>query len=190
MKVMLFFFLLLVPAVANDAVDDIPSTLFGDNHDCNGNAVVAGWCTSGKQDSTSCAIHKDFNIYGCECVEDGTACPLECIAGSELLKRSQHSIVCPNIPQDEPNYIMKESRRSLNHCENNALVASWCDEWTLPNLDCLVIPALDEYVCTCYGNPSVCPSDCIGGGAPDKATKHAIRCKGIPLDQPNYILKK
>jgi hypothetical protein len=38
---------------------------------------------------------------------------------------------------------------------------------------CGILPNFDEYGCTCYGDPSKCPSDCIGGQIPIE-TKHII----------------
>jgi hypothetical protein len=102
-------------------------------------------------------------------------------------------IICHGIPKDEPNYILQSDDVKmipLHHCENNALVANWCNEATLVSqVDCLLLPALDEYVCSCLENPAASPIECIGGGVPDRKTHRAIRCQGIPENTPNYILE-
>jgi hypothetical protein len=57
---------------------------------------------------------------------------------------------------------------------------------------CGMLPDFDEYGCTCYGDPSKCPSDCIGGQVPIEKTHYSIKCNGIPdvTNTPNYILKE
>ena len=105
--------------------------------------------------------------------------------------KTKHGIMCSGIPEDEPNYILKSdsSKLPLHHCENNAVVANWCNEATVSQVDCLLLSALDEYVCTCMKNSAACPTECVGGGVPERKTKHAVRCEGIPQDKPNYILE-
>lgn len=161
---------------------------------CNENGMVAAWCGASQSD-VECFIHPESNAYTCMCT-DPAVCPEECIVTPEnddsRPLKSHHSITCHEIPSDEPNYVIKNymySIPSLHHCENNALVASWCNEATVPHVSCLVLPALDEYVCTCMTNAAACPSECIGGEAPDRKTHNAIRCRGIPVDSPNYVLE-
>jgi hypothetical protein len=47
----------------------------------------------------------------------------------------------------------------------------------------------DQYACRCPDHAAECPDDCIGGTKPLQKTHSLTHCKGIPLDQPNYILK-
>lgn len=162
---------------------------------CNENGMVSAWCDSSKSD-VECLIHPESNVYACKCT-DRSACPEECIqtssdADDSRSVKSHHGILCHGIPQDEPNYIIKhtpDQLPSLHHCENNALVAAWCNEVETPGVNCLVLPSLDEYVCTCMGRAAACPSECVNGGKPDRKTHNAIRCRGIPVDSPNYILE-
>ena len=44
--------------------------------------------------------------------------------------------------------------------------------------------------CSCYGKSALCPTECIGGSEPVTKTHYGIRCKGIPTDQPNYVLRE
>jgi hypothetical protein len=167
------------------------------SHPCQGNGVVASWCDATVNPNLECAIHPSLNLYSCQCDNDPSACPSECVQSgteaAETAKKTKYAIQCRGIPQDEPNYILRSEsggkKLPLHHCENNAVVANWCNELTFPEVSCLLLPSLNEYVCSCHGKHSVCPEDCVGGQAPDKKTKHGIRCLGIPVDQPNYILK-
>ena len=162
---------------------------------CNENGMVSAWCDSSKSE-VECLIHPESDVYACMCT-DPSFCPNECIHQTSpdddsRLKKSNHGIVCRGIPQDEPNYILKHSPDqlpSLHHCENNALVANWCNEVDSPGVSCLVLPSLDEYVCTCMSRAAACPSECVNGEKPDRKTHNAIRCRGIPVDSPNYILE-
>ena len=43
--------------------------------------------------------------------------------------------------------------------------------------------------CECPDHHTSCPQECGGGDDPLTVTKGAIRCKGIPAAQPNYIIK-
>ena len=160
-------------------------------HACHENGVVASWCDSRVSSKLQCSIHPTLNMYSCKCELDPAACPSDCIGSSEAIAQTHYGIECRGIPQDEPNYILRNARplHSLHHCENNALVAAWCNEVTVPDVNCLLLPALDEYVCNCHSNSAACPVDCVGGTVPDKKTKHGIRCKTIPSDQPNYVLQ-
>lgn len=174
-------------------------TIFGwsfhERH-CEDNAVVASWCDEAVQERVKCAINPDFNEYGCSCHGNAAACPTECVGGGEPHARSHFEVLCLGIPTDQPNYILKEGQKHLDddmeHCENNAVVASWCDEYVNPGLKCALLPQKDEYVCSCRGNMAACPSDCVGGVLPldhDAVTpKFEVHCKGIPIDEPNYEL--
>jgi hypothetical protein len=199
-EISLFFLLCLGPRKADGKKEthDL-SILFSDLNaqPCHENGVVASWCDSAVME-VECVIHPGSDVYACRCSKNPSACPEECI--TENLTKAQsplppvkthHGIMCYGIPKDEPNYILKSdpSHLPLHHCENNALVASWCNEATLKQVNCLLLPALDEYVCTCLDNAAACPSECVGGDAPDRKTKHAVRCQGIPVDTPNYILE-
>jgi len=46
--------------------------------------------------------------YICKCSGKHTNCPDECIGGGEPIVRSEHSVLCSGIPEDSPNYILKE----------------------------------------------------------------------------------
>jgi hypothetical protein len=196
---LVLFFLLIAPSAQLDFTKEqveIPKMMRTDSAiPCHANGVVASWCDVTVNPDLECAINPDFDLYACTCERDPTACPSECIGGSSgvstMTDKQHYAIECQGIPQDEPNYVLKVDAKQLplHHCENNAIVANWCDEWTIPDVNCLLLTALDEYVCTCHDNAAACPDDCVGGTAPDKKTRHGIRCKGIPLDQPNYILK-
>jgi hypothetical protein len=157
-------------------------------HPCHENGVVASWCDARVSSKVDCSIHPTLNVYACTCDLDPSACPSECVGGTEPISKTRYGIGCRGIPQDEPNYILRGTFDSHHHCGNNALVASWCNEWTVADVNCLLLPSLDEYVCNCHANAAACPEDCVGGTVPDKKTKHGIRCKGIPADHPNYVL--
>lgn len=161
---------------------------------CVDNAIVAGWCDGAMEPLLKCAIRTDFDEYGCSCHGNAAACPSECVGGSVPSEKTHFEIKCVGIPKDEPNYILKEGHApQKNHCENNAVVAGWCDEFVSPGLKCSLLLDKDEYVCSCHDNPAACPTDCIGGTAPisreDQFPKFQVHCKGIPIDQPNYELK-
>lgn len=80
--------------------------------------------------------------------------------------------------------------QKVRHCEENGVVAAWCDTFINPDLACATLPEFDEYGCTCLGNPALCPSECIGGTEPLVKNHYSIRCGKIPVDSPNYILKE
>jgi hypothetical protein len=189
---------------------------------CDDNAIVSAWCDSHIFPELQCALLPHFNAYSCSCNSDAALCPDECIGwiGGESngfdtsvaapikpILRTQTSIRCFGIPNDEPNYILKDSQRkssrtssnyhhSTKHtskgCQNNAIVSSWCDESINPHLQCYLNPGKDQYKCHCSGKHSYCPSECIGGSKPilQQATASVIVCSGIPEDNPNYILKE
>lgn len=80
-------------------------------------------------------------------------------------------------------------------CDSNALVSAWCGDSAtkvLTEVECGLLPEFDEYGCTCFGDPTQCPTECIGGTEPLEKTHFGIRCGSIPpTDEiPNYILKE
>jgi hypothetical protein len=196
------------PNVFTNADHDVSSA-----KQCNSNSVVAAWCDSYIFPELQCAILPQFNEYGCSCVGHASLCPTECIGDSQTIDPSEHepiartheTIRCLGIPRDEPNYVLgssaKSSRRSGHRhnpaqhaagCQDNAIVASWCDESINPHLQCFLHPELDQYKCHCSGKHAYCPDECIGGSPPvfPKTTSDVIVCTGIPEDSPNYILKE
>lgn len=205
MKIIRTLFVTIIVASLPDSVAtvqrvevEIPSIFgwdFNERH-CENNGVVASWCDETIQPTLKCALNPDFNEYGCSCRANPALCPTECIGGVASQDRTHFEILCVGIPTDEPNYILKEGllpNSHHEHCENNAVVASWCDEFVNPDLKCGLLPIADEYVCSCYGNPAACPTDCVGGTQPlsrgNNFPKFEVHCQGIPIDQPNYELK-
>jgi len=183
------FFLIATTALLAYAKEqggvELPSIFeYGEKKSCEGNAVVAGWC---KSPDLECVLLPEFDQYGCACHGNSALCPTECVEGKEASQKTKYGIQCVGIPADEPNYILKETHRKF-HCEENAVVSAWCDDFVNEELDCHLFPDLDEYVCYCGKHPA-CPEECIGGGTPTRKTKHEVRCSGIPVDQPNYIIK-
>jgi len=82
---------------------------------------------------------------------------------------------------------------TLHRCDDNGVVAAWCDSRISTELECGILPEFDEYGCTCYGKPALCPTECIGdSGEAALLTKthYGIRCSGIPADEPNFVLKE
>jgi len=168
--------------------------------ECHENGVVASWCdTHLDPQHMECRLWPDMDAYACSCVGAAPECPTECVVGgdgkptSELLQKTKYGIACQGIPQDEPNYILKEMRykRATNRCENNALVANWCDDYQNVHLECHIDELANEYSCKCGHKHAACPDECIGGTIPPlQQVPGIIRCKGIPLDQPNYILQE
>ncbi|ACI65337.1 predicted protein [Phaeodactylum tricornutum CCAP 1055/1] len=170
---------------------EIPDVFGGRGHrrSCAENGKVAAWCNTEHTPSLACGILPDFDEYGCACLGDASSCPDECISGFTPSAKTHYGIRCQGIPPDEPNYVLKENH-ALNRCENNAVVSSWCDDFVNMHLTCKLHEDVDEYSCHCGGKHSACPEDCVGGLTPIETTHNVIRCKGIPLDQPNYILKE
>jgi hypothetical protein len=165
-----------------------PLTVNGQRVKCHESGVIASWCDTKVNPALECSIVPDFDEYGCACLGAASNCPDDCIGGLEPIERTHYGIRCAGVPQDEPNYILREYH-ALGRCENNALVSSWCDDYVNLHLTCSINPAKDEYSCNCGGKHNSCPDDCIGGLAPIEKTSSSIRCQGIPLDQPNYILE-
>jgi hypothetical protein len=155
---------------------------------CHENGVVAGWCDVHLDPpNLECRIMPEFDMYRCSCVGSPSACPNECVSGSYEVEKTKFGISCGGLPKDEPNYILRESH-PLNRCENNGVVAAWCDEFVNPHLECGLVVGSDEYYCKCSGKASNCPTECIDGLEPIEKSHSVVRCKGIPVDQPNYIL--
>lgn len=175
----------------NDVSLEVPDLLFrSDNEACSDS--VAAWCDTTRF-PVHCAVLGDFDEYGCSCLGTATHfCPTECLPGSELISKTKYGIRCSNVPPpSEPNYVLKEVHPTIHRCENNAAVASWCDEHVNKHLSCGLYPADDQYLCKCSGKLTNCPDECIGGGnsEPLIKTPHSVLCAGIPEDTPNYILK-
>eukprot|EP00545_Synedropsis_sp_CCMP1620_P010516 CAMPEP_0119013760 /NCGR_PEP_ID=MMETSP1176-20130426/8921_1 /TAXON_ID=265551 /ORGANISM="Synedropsis recta cf, Strain CCMP1620" /LENGTH=192 /DNA_ID=CAMNT_0006966877 /DNA_START=17 /DNA_END=595 /DNA_ORIENTATION=+ len=78
----------------------------------------------------------------------------------------------------------------VKSCDDNLIVHGWCDSYILPELECGILTDFDEYGCKCEGKAASCPTECINGNAPLVKTHYGIRCKHIPVDSPNYILKE
>jgi hypothetical protein len=79
-------------------------------------------------------------------------------------------------------------RGKVQHCEENAVVAAWCDSHVFKEIECGLLPEFDEYGCSCYQDPSKCPTECIEGTEEVAKTHYGIRCRGMPRDHPNYVL--
>lgn len=78
----------------------------------------------------------------------------------------------------------------MEHCDENLLVSSWCDESINPQVECSLWKQLNQYGCYCYDNHAACPTECIGGKKPTHVSQSSIHCHGIPPPAtPNYILK-
>jgi len=193
-KTIFFVILILGASHAHDNIDRLREVPLSDPplESCASNGVVSSWCDNSAAD-VECMLDTARNLYMCQCPGDPSLCPDECIRDSDLLDqpiRTHRSILCHGIPRDEPNYILRSDKSlPLHHCESNGIVANWCSEATSSGVSCLLLPALDEYVCTCHWNSAYCPSECVEGSALGRKTKHAIRCQGIPVDTPNYILE-
>ena len=155
---------------------------------CHENGVVASWCDVHIDlPNMECLLSPELDAYGCACVGTPALCPDECVDGTPPVEKTKSGISCRGIPHDEPNYVLREAH-PLNRCENNAVVASWCDEYVNPHVECGLAIAVDEYYCRCSGKVVNCPTECVAGVEPIEKTHGIVRCKGIPLDQPNYII--
>jgi len=62
--------------------------------------------------------------------------------------KTHYGVRCQGIPQDMPNYVLKE-RHVAKRCENNAPVAAWCDDYVNKHLECGLYPEDDQYICKC-----------------------------------------
>lgn len=82
---------------------------------------------------------------------------------------------------------------NFESCADNAMVSNWCDSHLtdLPNaLQCGMLTAFREYACSCAHHPNRCPTECLPGTEVIAQTRSGIRCRGFPVDSPNYILKE
>jgi hypothetical protein len=113
---------ILLTAIAEEV--EIPSIFNrrGDVTKCDENAIVNSWCDRYVFDDLECGILPEFDQYGCQCKDDPSKCPSECVGGSELVEKNHYNIICRNLPHDSPNYILKEYHQ-MHGCENNAVVA-------------------------------------------------------------------
>mmetsp|Transcript_24506 Transcript_24506/g.29476 ORF Transcript_24506/g.29476 Transcript_24506/m.29476 type:complete len:198 (+) Transcript_24506:69-662(+) len=155
---------------------------------CDSNAVVAGWCNSNINPTLECLFFPQFDEYMCTCHGDASVCPDDCVGGTDPYEKAHYWTQCLGIPVDQPNYVLQENQKAI-HCAENAVVASWCDEAVDSKLECAMFPETNEYVCKCQGHAADCPVDCVGGESPYKKDHFLTHCKGIPMDQPNYVLK-
>lgn len=160
---------------------------------CDINPIVSAWCDINILSELNCGILNEFDEYGCDCYNDPSLCPTECINGNEPIQRLHYGIRCSNIPSIEniPNYILKE-RHNINdigHCENNLLINSWCDTYINKHLQCNIYNNDNQYLCTCTGKATNCPDECIDGSVPLIRTKNSVLCNNIPIDNPNYVMK-
>jgi len=181
----------LCPAATNGVEPELSQSL--NDVSCSSNSKVNSWCDALMND-VECMMDLKEDTYMCKCSEDPSACPDDCIVGGQGLRtkaiKTHHSILCDGVPDDEPNYILKNNvDLPLHHCENNGIVANWCSEATNPGVDCRLLPALDEYVCACREKTTLCPIECIEGSTLGRKTKHMVRCRGIPVDSPNYVME-
>lgn len=82
------------------------------------------------------------------------------------------------------------NRGKVQHCEDNSVVAAWCDSSVMKDVECGLLPQFDEYGCQCYHDPSKCPDECVGGSELVEKTHYGIVCRNLPHDSPNYVLKE
>lgn len=94
----------------------------GTVHKCNENDVVNAWCDAHILPDLGCGLLPEFDEYGCTCFGHPNECPTECIGGTEPLLKTHYGIRCGKIPNNVPNYILKE-RHALQRCEENSLVS-------------------------------------------------------------------
>ena len=75
----------------------------------------------------------------------------------------------------------------FNTCNENDILSAWCNHKIVSELQCGINTEYNEYGCTCYNHPSLCPTECIHGTEMIQKTHHTIRCHQIPIDNtPNY----
>lgn len=130
----------------------------GEVKHCEENGVVAAWCDSYISPELECGILPEFDEYGCTCMGKAASCPSECIGGTEPLVKTHYGIRCGKLPNDTPNYILKE-RHPLQRCEDNSVVAGWCDDYVNKHLECGLFPEDDQYICKCSGKHTNCPDE-------------------------------
>jgi hypothetical protein len=181
-------FMVVIVEARSDESLELPSIFErGDLKHCEDNGVVSSWCDSRVNPEVECVMLPGFNQYGCSCHGHPHSCPSDCVGGKPADQKMHYGIQCLGIPQDEPNYVLKETHEP-HHCENNAIVSSWCDDYVDKHLTCSLHPETDEYMCLCKGKHAACPIECINGEIPTSKTKFSVRCGGIPEDGPNYII--
>lgn len=110
----------------------------------------------------------------------------------ETVDTSLEKVQIPDTSIELPDVFTHHSqgKSKTMSCDTNAVIAAWCDNKISQELECGILPEFDEYGCNCFGDPSTCPTECIGGTEPIQKTHYGIRCNNIPMDQPNYILKE
>ena len=85
------------------------------------------------------------------------------------------------------------SLETYESCADNAVVAGWCDSHHTNEptaLQCGMLKDFYEYACVCPDHPNRCPTECLEGSELIAKTRSGIRCRGLPVDSPNYILKE
>jgi uncharacterized protein YcsI (UPF0317 family) len=181
-KTTLLLYSMFIVAQAKQESLELPSILErADTSNCEANAIVSSWCDSTVNPELKCVLQPSFDAYGCACLGHSHLCPVDCVGGRVAEQKAHYGIQCRNIPQDEPNYVLKETHKK-NHCENNAIVSSWCDDYVNPHLECSLHPEKNhnlggEYMCRCGGRANACPLECIDGELPISKTKFSIRCR-------------
>jgi hypothetical protein len=182
----------------------------GSSTSCGDNAIVLAWCDDDHNKELQCGMSREYDEYGCVCYDHPSLCPTECVEGTMMIQKTHHSIRCQQIPLDEtPNYDIIHPQQPVPEdsivdddiatigCDNNLLVASWCDDKLNPHLTCRIKPQVDTYECHCSGKMAFCPFECIHQQSgqdnenhpPIERTTDQITCAHIPMHQPNYILK-
>jgi hypothetical protein len=73
------------------------------------------WCDDYVNKHLECALYPQIDQYLCKCSGKATNCPTDCLDGSDPLvstheKMGPGSVLCSGIPQDSPNYILKETK--------------------------------------------------------------------------------
>lgn len=117
--------------------------------------------------------------------------------------------VVGGVNADDGGSIMMEMERAITHdleipdpfiqgdmeiCADNAVIANWCDSSHMTAsptaLKCGMLKAFKEYACACPDHPSLCPTECLEGTTLIAKTRSSIRCRGFPVDSPNYIMQE
>ena len=78
---------------------------------CEANSVVSAWCDDHVNLHVECGLYPQIDQYLCKCSGKASNCPLECVDGSDPLVKTSGSVLCSGIPQDSPNYILKEAKK-------------------------------------------------------------------------------